>query len=148
MTNVNKRQAVLEWTGGLRFTGGPPNGPQVSIDGDGKEAPSPVTLLLCAAGACSGADVVSILEKKRVKLRSFRIDVGGIRAPDYPKRYLELCLTFHLAGDGLTEAAARRAVDLSVQKYCSVILSLNPDIPIRTEIVMEASDGGQGTANK
>ena len=107
------------------------------IDGDGKEAPSPVTVLLCAAGACSGADVVSVLEKKRVKLTRFQIEVGGRRAEDYPKRYLEIWLTFRLAGEGLTEPAARRAVDLSVQKYCSVLLSLNPDIPIKTEIVIE-----------
>lgn len=137
MTDTNRRQAALEWTGGLRFTAGAPGGPEVSIDGDGKEAPSPVMLLLCAVGACSGADVVTVLEKKRIQLNSFRIDVGGLRAEDYPRRYLELWLTFHLAGEGVTEAAVRRAVDLSVEKYCSVLLSLNPDIPIHTEIVIE-----------
>ena len=137
MTDANRRQAALEWTGGLRFNCGPPGGPQVSVDGDGKTAPSPVTMLLCAAGACSGADVVSILEKKRVKLTRFEIDVGGRRAPDYPKRFLELWLKFRLAGEGLTEIAVRHAVDLSVQKYCTVLQSLNPDIPITTEIVIE-----------
>ena len=137
MTEANLRHAVLDWTGGLRFTAGAPGGPQLYLDGDGKEAPSPVTVLLCAAGACSGADVVSVLEKKRLKLTRFQIEVGGRRAEDYPKRYMEIWLTFRLAGEGLTEPAARRAVDLSVQKYCSVLLSLNPDIPIKTEIVIE-----------
>lgn len=137
MTDANPRHAALEWTGGLRFSAGAPGGPQVTIDGDSKEAPSPVTMLLCAVGACSGADVVSVLAKKRVKLTRCQIDVGGRRAPDYPKRFVELWLTFRLAGAGLTEAAARRAVDLSLQKYCSVLLSLNPDIPVKTEIVIE-----------
>ncbi|MGH7594309.1 MAG: OsmC family protein [Gemmatimonadales bacterium] len=135
---MNQRQAVLDWTGGLRFSAGAPGGPAIAIDGDSTTAPSPVTTLLCAAGACSGADVVSVLEKKRIKLTRCQIEVGGRRAPDYPKRLLELWLTFRLAGEGLTEAAARRAVDLSVQKYCSVLLSLNPDIPIKTEIVIES----------
>lgn len=141
MTDANERHAALTWTGGLRFSAGKPGGPQVTIDGDGEISPSPVTTLLCAAGACSGADVVSILEKKRIELTRCDIDVGGRRAADYPKRYLELWLTFRLAGKGLTESAARRAVDLSVQKYCSVLLSLNPDIPIRTEVVIEEPIG-------
>ncbi|HEY3933283.1 MAG TPA: OsmC family protein [Gemmatimonadales bacterium] len=137
MTDDHKRSAVLDWTGGLRFTASAPGGPAIAIDGDGRESTSPVTTLLCAAGACSGADVVSILEKKRITLTRFHIDVGGRRADDYPRRFLEIWLRFELSGEGLTEAAARQAVDLSVQKYCSVLLSLNPDIPIRTEIVIE-----------
>ena len=137
MTDPNRREAALEWTGELRFNAGAPGGPQISIDGNGKTAASPVTLLLCAVGACSGADVVSILEKKRVTLTRFRIDVGGRRAPDFPRRYLELWLKFYLAGEGLTDVAARRSVELSVQKYCSVLLSLNPDIPVTTEVVIE-----------
>ena len=80
---------------------------------------------------------MSILEKKRVTLRRCLIEVGGRRAEDYPKRFLELWLRFTLAGDGLTDVAARRAVELSVEKYCSVLLSLNPDITISTEVVIE-----------
>jgi putative redox protein len=137
MTNDHKRYADLDWIGGLRFTAGAPGGPQILLDGDGKESTSPVTTLLCAAGACSGADVVSILEKKRIKLTRFHVEVRGRRAEEYPRRFLEISLRFVLSGEGLTEAAARQAVDLSVQKYCSVLLSLNPDIPIRTDIVIE-----------
>lgn len=136
MTDVNRRQVSLEWRGGLRFTAGKPGGPHVDVDGDGKEAPSPVSMLLIAAGACSGADVISILEKKRVTLTGFEIDVGGHRAADYPKRFLELWMTFRLSGEGLTEKAVRHAIDLSVTKYCTVLQSLNPDIPVRTEIVL------------
>lgn len=137
MTDANTRQAVLEWTGDLHFSASAPGVPQVTIDGDGKVAPSPVTMLLYAAGACTGSDVAVVMAKKRIKLTRLQIEVGGRRAPDYPRRFLELWLTFRMAGEGLTEAAARRAVDLSLQKYCSVLLSLNPDIPIKTEIVVE-----------
>jgi putative redox protein len=138
MTDGTKLFATLEWTGGLRFSAGAPDGPHITIDGDAKEAASPVTMLTCAAGACAGADVVSILEKKRVTLTKCHIEVGGRRAEDFPKRFLEIWLRFHLAGTGLTEVAARRAVDLSVQKYCSVLLSMNPDIPVTTEIIIES----------
>ncbi len=137
MTEPKKLMAVLDWTGGLRFSASKPDGPRVLLDGDGVAGPSPVTMLVCAAGACSGADVVSVLEKKRITLTHCRVEVGGRRAADYPRRFTEIWLRFTLSGAGLTEAAARRAVDLSVAKYCSVLLSLNPDIPITTEVVIE-----------
>jgi putative redox protein len=136
MTAELKRSATLDWIGGLRFSAGTPDGPHVVLDGNGVEGPSPVTTLLCAAGACSGADVVSILEKKRVILSKCRIEAGGVRREDYPRRFTSIWLRFHLAGEGLTEAAARQAVALSVEKYCSVLLSLNPDIEVTTEIVL------------
>ena len=96
-------------------------------------------LLLCAAGGCSGADVVSILEKKRIVLTRCFIEVGGIRREDYPRRFTSMWLRFTLAGKGLTRAAAEQAVELSRTKYCSVLLSLNPDIEVKTEIVIEES---------
>ena len=136
MTEPHRMIADVNWTGGLRFTAGKPDGPRIPIDADGVEAPSPLVLLLIACGTCAGSDVISILEKKRIKLSSFRVELGGNRRDDYPRRFTEIWLKFTLAGEGLTESAARQAVDLSVGKYCSVMLSLNPDIPIRTEIVV------------
>ena len=137
MTDPQLRHGVLDWQGDLRFTGGVPGGPTITLDGDGVVAPGPVVTLLLAAAGCSGADVVGILVKQQVTLRSLKIEVTARRAEDFPRRIKELTLTFRLAGDGLTEAKARRAVDLSLEKYCSVLLSLNPDIPIHSEIVIE-----------
>ncbi len=131
------RQAVLDWTGDLAFTGGHPDGPSVTIDGDGAQGPSPVVMLLLAAGACAGADVVSILEKMKVKLARCRIELSGRRNPDHPRRYNKLWLRFRLAGEGLTETNAQRAVELSVTKYCSVLLTLDPAMPVETEIIIE-----------
>lgn len=133
----NLRHAVLNWTGGLLFTGGKVGGPTYTIDGDGEVAPSPVVSLLLAAGACAASDVVLILQKGKVELTALRVEVTGRRNADYPRRYNALTLTFHLKGTGLTEVNARRAVDLSVEKYCSVLLSLNPDIPVETKIVID-----------
>lgn len=94
-----------------------------------------VTLLLAAAG-CAGADVVSILDKMRAGLASLRIEVTGTRREDIPKRYIALHLVFHLAGRDLDEIRARRAIDLSLEKYCSVVHSLAPDIPITYDVVV------------
>jgi putative redox protein len=137
MIEAPKPIATLDWQGDLRFDAGAPGGARVTLDGNALQGPSPVTMLLCAAGACSGADVVGILEKKRVTLTRCHIEVGGRRREEYPRRFLDVWLRFHLAGEGLTEVAAQRAVDLSVEKYCSVLQSLNPDIAIRTEVVLD-----------
>ncbi|MCC7131107.1 MAG: OsmC family protein, partial [Gemmatimonadales bacterium] len=104
----NVRKAAVEWQGGMRFRGGVPGGPALVIDADGKAGPGPMVTLLVAAASCSGADIVSILEKMQVKLRKFLTDVKGVRAEDHPKRYLSIHFTFTMAGDGLDETKARR----------------------------------------
>jgi putative redox protein len=118
----------LTWTGDQAFRGGVPGGPPAVLDGHGKDGPSPVEGLLLAAATCSGVDVVLILEKMRVKLERFRIEVSGERRDEAPKRFLAIHFRFHVAGEGADETKLRRAVDLSLEKYCSVVQSLAPDI--------------------
>lgn len=128
------RAATLVWREAMQFEGGAPDGPTVVLDGDGGKGPSPVVALLLAAAACTGADVVLVLEKMRVGLRTFRIDVTGTRRDTDPRRLVALHMVYHLAGDGLDETKARRAIDLSIEKYCSVVHSLAPDIPVTYEL--------------
>jgi len=133
----NVRHATIEWTGtGLVFEGGAPDGPRIRLDGDAGSAPSPVVALLLAAAACSGADVVSIMEKMRAGLARCRIEVTGIRREDHPRRYTAIHFAFHLAGEGVDEGKARRAIDLSLEKYCSVVHSLAADIAVDYELVL------------
>ncbi len=138
----NIRQVSLSWQGGLRFRGGKPGGPTVDTDGDVVTAPGPMHQLLVAVGSCSGSDVVLILEKMRVQLRKFEMEVEGVRRTEDPKRYTSIHLQYRLAGEGLDEAKARRAIDLSIERYCSVIHSLNPDIPISYGLVIEPVQPG------
>ena len=129
MTAETKRIA-LAWERGLVFHGGAPGGPEIVIDSDNTAGPGPMLSLLLAAGACTGSDVVAILEKMRVVLRQLRIEVSGVRREQAPSRYTSLHFDYHLTGDGLDETRARRAIDLSLEKYCSVVASLAPDITI------------------
>jgi putative redox protein len=124
------KQVRLVWREALLFRGGEPGGPETVIDGDNAEAPGPMLQLLLSAAACSGSDVVTILEKMRVRLRSFRIEASGVRRAEEPRRYLSLHLEYYLSGDRLDRDKATRAVELSVTKYCSVIHSLASDIRI------------------
>jgi len=129
MTIKTKRVSV-SWEGGLRFRGGEPGKPTTLIDGDNAAASGPMLTLLLAAASCTGSDVVVILEKMRIRLQELRIEISGVRRKEEPRRYTALHLDYHLKGEGLDETKARRAIELSIQKYCSVLHSLAPDIQI------------------
>jgi putative redox protein len=124
------KRVTLTWQQRLVFRGGEPGGPETTIDGDNALAPGPMLTLLLAAAACTGADVVSILEKMRVPLRDLRIEASGVRREQEPRRYTAIHLEYHLTGEQLDEAKARRAIELSITKYCSVLHSLAPDIQV------------------
>jgi putative redox protein len=121
---------------GLRFRGGgtDPETPAVELDGEGATGPSPMLVLLLAAAGCSGADVVAMLSKMKVRLDACSVDVSGIRREGHPKRFASLRFVFRLSGDGLDLTKAERAVGLSLEKYCSVVHSLARDINIEHEI--------------
>jgi putative redox protein len=130
------KQVELTWEGGQSFRGGVPGRPQALVDGHGAAAPSPVDQVLIAAASCSGIDVVLILEKMRATIASFRIEVAGERRTEAPRRFLAIHFRFLISGEGIDETKLRRAVDLSLEKYCSVVHSLAPDIRITYDAVV------------
>lgn len=138
MTQETKH-ATLEWLGDLRFVTGAVNGPMMFLDGDGAAAPGPMIALLGAAAGCSAVDVVMILQKKQVKLTKLKVEIAGLRREQAPKRYLSIALVWRMAGEGLDATKAKHAVELSVEKYCSVMSSLAPDIVITNEIHVGAT---------
>jgi putative redox protein len=131
------RAVRLAWAGqGLQFEGAGtiPETPRVVIDGDNESAPGPMLNLLLAAAACMGSDVVTILQKMRLGLRQLTIDVTGRRAETEPSRYLDIRFAFRIEAEDPDEAKARRAIELSLQKYYSVVHSLAKDIGIDYEL--------------
>jgi putative redox protein len=126
----------MRWTQGLEFTGGATGRPSILVDGDSQAATSPVELLLLAAATCSAADVVIILQKQRVRLAALDIAVHGTRRETDPRRFTAIAFHFTVRGEGADEAKVRRAVDLSLEKYCSVVASLAPDIRISYDVTV------------
>lgn len=120
----------LSWQHGLSFVGGDTDGPAVTIDGDNASGPGPMVTLLLAAASCTASDVVLILQKMRVPFSSFSIDAAGVRREAEPRRYVAIHLEYRVGGSGIDTTKVRRAIDLSLEKYCSVIHSLAPDIAI------------------
>ena len=129
-------EIAVRWTEQLQFEGGPAGRPPVLVDGDSRVATSPVELLLVAAATCSAADVVVILQKQRVKLAALDVAVRGTRRETEPRRYTAIAFDFTIRGEGADETKARRAIDLSLEKYCSVVASLAPDISISYDVTV------------
>ena len=127
---------TIRWTEGLQFEGGPAGRPTVLVDGNSRAATSPVELLLVAAATCSAADVVIILQKQRVKLAALEVAVRGTRRETEPRRYTAIAFQFTVRGEGVDETKVRRAIALSLEKYCSVVASLAPDISISYDVTV------------
>ena len=133
---ANTAEITLRWREALEFEAAAPGRPPVGVDGNSAVATSPVELLLAAAASCTASDVVLILQKQRVLLRGLEVLVRGTRRAEQPRRFTALHFVFTVTGEGADEAKARRAIDLSLEKYCSVVASLAPDIRISYDVAL------------
>ena len=136
MTESNLREVRLEWTGeGLSFTGGRPGGTEVGVDSSGKIGPSPMEMLLLSVSGCMAIDILMILQKSRVPVDSLALDAIGVRADSAPKRYTSVKLVCHVSGPSEEdESKVVRAVELSRDKYCSVLHTLDPQIDFEIQV--------------
>ncbi len=142
MTADSKRAVRLDWAGtGLKFRGGGthPDTPSIEIDGTNGSAPGPMLTLLLAAAGCTSADVVLLLEKMRIQLTSLSVEAEGVRRDEDPRRYDAIHFRYRISGEGLDDAKAERAVSLSVEKYCSVMHTLAPDLAISYDVEVGGS---------
>lgn len=84
----------------------------------------PMQLLLMGLAGCSGIDVISILKKQRQEVRDYKTIVKGEREPGKePSLWKNIVLQFFIYGN-VDEDKAKRAVELSMEKYCSVAATL------------------------
>jgi len=120
----------VRWTGGQTFEATAAGGKTMRIDGNREIAPSPVDTLLNALAACSAIDAVEILAKRRTPVRELIVHVTGDRAPATPARITRVLLAFEISGEGIERVHAERAIELAVNKYCSVRDTLDPQMPV------------------
>ena len=93
-------------------------------NGGKHQGPRPKLLLLGALAGCTGMDVISILKKKRQEVTGLEIRVKGKKAEDYPKKFTDITLEFIVKGKDISEEAVKKAIELSMNKYCSVKATL------------------------
>ncbi|HET7552988.1 MAG TPA: OsmC family protein [Gemmatimonadaceae bacterium] len=129
----------VQWQGGRNFDIGRQGGPVARVDGDAATGPSPVDTLLGALATCASVDVVDILAKRRTPVATFEVEVDAQRANGVPRRVTHVLLKFRITGEGIERDQAERAIDLSINKYCSVRDSLDPDLPIEWTLALNDS---------
>ncbi|WP_096270222.1 OsmC family protein [Paucisalibacillus globulus] len=122
----------VKWDGKMAFTGFAPSGHELKMDaaesvGGENTGARPTELLLSAVAGCTGIDIISILTKMRLNPTSFQMDVSGERADEHPKKFTKVNLHYALEGE-LPEDKVVRAIELSMEKYCSVSHSLSAEI--------------------
>ena len=129
-------EAQIKWTNGMQFVARAGNGPAVVLDsGEGGSGPSPMEMVLIGVAGCSAIDVIMIMEKKRVEVTDFRVNITGERAAEYPKRYTDIHLEFVFHGKGIKPKAVEQAIQLSTTKYCGAMASLNAQFETTYRIV-------------
>ena len=108
------------------------------------KAAKPSDLLLMSLASCAAYDVVAILERQRQKLTGLRIEVNGNQLPDPPYNFTDIHLHFTLEGEGLDPDKVERAIDLSVNKYCSVAATLRGVATITHSFAIAGQPDGAG----
>lgn len=137
-------KARARWVEGMAFMGEAGSGHAVMMDG----APEyggrnigvrPMEMLLIGLAGCTGFDVVSILRKGRESVTGCDVEVEAQRAETDPKVFTKIHLSYRIAGKGLSQAKAERAVTLSKEKYCSasIMLGATAEMTYSLEVVDE-----------
>ncbi len=137
--------AKVKWAGDMQFIGQSGTGHAMVMDaspdfGGYNSGMRPMELLLIGLGGCSGMDIVSILKKKKQDIRGLEIKINGQQPEKYPKRFTEIEIEFIVKGKSLSEEAVKKAVELSMEKYCSVKATLEHSAKITHSYKIENID--------
>ena len=121
--------ARVKWVDEFQFVGESGSGHAIVIDaspeaGKIRTGMTPMEMLLVGAGGCSGMDVISVLRKKRQEVTNLEVKVSGEKAESYPQRFISIQLEYIVTGKNIVEDAVKKAIELSMVKYCSVKATL------------------------
>ncbi len=132
-------KVLIKQIEGLKLVGKNEKGHEVTVDtrkdvGGFESAMTPMELVLVALGACTAMDVISILKKMKVEYEEFGIEVEGEREKEHPKVYKDIKLTYIFKGKNLPYDKIEKAINLSLNKYCSVSNMINKTAKISYNI--------------
>jgi putative redox protein len=122
-----------------------PNGHKVLLDNKSKtsgevQGVSPMELLLMGVAGCSAIDIVAILNKQKINPKVLKMEVKGQRNTDeVPALFYQIDIIIYLEGDFSAEKA-KRAAQLSYDKYCSVSKTLEPTAEIYHKVILNGKE--------
>jgi putative redox protein len=132
-------KAEVNWQAsdtGLGFDCTMDDGKTLHLDGNG-EGLSPMQAVLMSVGACSSVDVVEIMRKSRQSIDSCICKLEATRAETAPRVFTVIHAHYEVSGSNINEKHLARAVQLSTEKYCSVMLMLMDKVTITTSFSVE-----------
>jgi len=122
-------KATIELQNNVHFKATSASGHVINMDGPPEfggenKGTRPMETLLIGMGGCAAFDVVHILRKRRLLVNGCVAELEAERADDVPKVFTKIHIHFKVSGEGLTEKAVSKVVELSAEKYCSASIML------------------------
>jgi putative redox protein len=129
---------TTQWKGNMTFESDNPRG-QLMMDaseefGGTNSGLAPKAMMLSSLAGCSGLDVVSVLNKMKVKIDDFKMVIEGELTEEHPKYYHKVTVDYHFYGKDLKEKKIKKAVDLSIETYCGVMEMFRQFATLKTAI--------------
>lgn len=105
-----------------------------TIHGGDDLGPRPKPLMLSAIGGCTGMEIISILDKMRLKIEAIEIDVTGELTNEHPKFYKTIHIRFMVKCEADDKIKIEKAIRLAVDKYCGVVAMMRKFAAVTDEI--------------
>ena len=129
-------KGTLTWDKELIFVGRTQEGYEIEFDAHVQWGCKPTDALLLGLAGCMGIDVVMFLQKMRVEIADFKIDIIGERNPVPPQYFKAIEMILLIGGKSLDPKKVERAIALSHEKYCSVYNSLRKDMEVKVRYIL------------
>jgi putative redox protein len=133
-------KTTTHWTSDMAFESSF-DGHTIELNGasgpDGKRLGySPKALLLSGLAGCSGIDVVEMLQKMRVPFSKLQIVTESEQTEEHPRVFKDIHIEYRIDAPAEAEDKVKRAVDLSIEKYCGVAAMLKKNSRIIAHVIL------------
>ncbi len=129
-------KTITTWKKGHEFEA-EHEGNKIQMDGSTENGHGPKALLLSGLAGCSGIDVVDILTKMRVNFSDLTIEAEADQTDEHPKIFKDIHITYKIKTARKNESKVKKAIDLSLEKYCGVSAMLRKNSRIDYSIVIK-----------
>lgn len=129
-------KTTTTWKGAHEFTSSLEHN-TIELDGSKKNGFGPKALLLSGLAGCSGIDIVDILEKMRVAFSDFIIETSAEQTDEHPRVFKEIIITYRMKTAKENEERIKKAIELSLEKYCGVSAMLKKNSPVNYKLIIE-----------
>lgn len=122
------------WKSGQAFDSFQAN---AKIEIDAEAGFSPKALLLTGLAGCTGIDVVDVLEKMRVPFADLKVEVEADQTEEHPRVFKDIHINYIIKTEEENRSKVKKAIDLSLEKYCGVAAMLKKNSSIKYIITIQ-----------